>query len=165
MVIGSSGPSRGGKRLLHVPLLRRSATVRGASPISADIAEDVVREAVYARTDEIRESASIESEVAEADHRADVEQEELSKLIRVFASAGVADEDEAGEELRAQRERRDDAAEHAAQLRRALPPTRTAGARDMDDVELRDLIRALRTRAIVAPGRGRDRITVEFLSE
>ncbi len=83
----------------------------------------------------------------------------------MFASAGVTDEDEAGEELRAQRERRDQAAEHAEQLRRALPPTRTAGARDMDDVELRDLIRALRTRAIVAPGRGRDRITVEFLSE
>jgi hypothetical protein len=133
--------------------------------VSADLAENVVREAVYERTDEIRESASIESEVAEADRRADVEQEELSKLIRVFASAGVTDEDEAGEELRAQRERRDQAAEHAAQLRRALPPTRTAGARDLDDVELRDLIRALRTRAIVAPGRGRDRITVEFLSE
>ncbi len=133
--------------------------------ISATIAEEVVREAVYERTDEIRESASIEDEVAEAERRADVEQEALGKLIRVFASAGITDEGEAGEELRAQRERRDEAVEHAERLRKTLPPTRTAGARDMDDVELRDLIRALRTRAIVAPGRGRDRITVEFLSE
>jgi DNA invertase Pin-like site-specific DNA recombinase len=165
MVIGSSDPyGKGGQRYYMYRCPPTGDCPRRVS-ISADIAEEVVREAVYERTDQIRESASIESEVAEADRRADVEQEELSKLIRVFASAAVTDEEEAGEELRAARERRDQAAEHAAQLRRALPPTRTAGARDMDDVELRDLIRALRTRAIVAPGRGRDRITVEFLSK
>ena len=131
--------------------------------VSADLAESVVRDAVYERTDAIRESASIESEVAEAERRADVEKEKLDTMIQTLT--GLEDVGAAREQLLAQRERHDQAVDHAEQLRMTLPPMRTAGARDMDNAELRALIGALRTRAVVLPGRGRERITVEFLDE
>jgi DNA invertase Pin-like site-specific DNA recombinase len=132
--------------------------------ISSDVVEQVVREAVYERTDAIREDASLEAEVTEAERRADVELEKLNAMIMAFS--GLEDVAAAQEKLTAQRARADRAAEHAEQLRLALPPTRTAGARDLNDVELRNLIRALRTRATVSPGgRGASRISVEFLSE
>jgi DNA invertase Pin-like site-specific DNA recombinase len=128
--------------------------------ISAELAE---REAVYERTDEIRESASIERELDDADQQAKLEKEKLDTMIE--ALTGFEDSEKAREKLLAQRECYELAVERADELRRALPPTRTAGARDMNDAELRALIRALRTRAVVAPGRGPDRVTVEFLAE
>ena len=132
--------------------------------ISSDVVEHVVREAVYERTNAIREDASLEAEVAEAERRADVELGKLNAMIEAFS--GLEDVTAAQEKLTTQRERADREAEHAEQLRLVLPPTRTAGTRDLNDSELRNLIRALRTRATVSPGgRGAGRVSVEFLSE
>jgi site-specific DNA recombinase len=131
--------------------------------ISADLVEKVVRDAVYERTDEIRESASLEQELLDADRQVEIEKEKLDNMIEAFT--GLEDAEKVREKLFAQRELQEKAVARAEELRAALPSARTVGVRDMNDIELRELIQALRARAVVFPGRGSDRVTVEFLSK
>jgi hypothetical protein len=131
--------------------------------ISADIAEQVVVDAVRELLVGVSGSATVDDGVAEAER--DVEQAEqgLDAAVRAFDGLDV---DAARDRLLALRDERDHARERLAELQAAAVPTVTVTASgDWDALvldEQRAIIRAVIERATVAPGRGRDRITVEL---
>ena len=130
--------------------------------ISADVAERAVTEAVQELLAGIEGRASVESGVSEAADELARCQEALDKGIRTLA--GVEDEDAARERLQELRAARDQAQERHSELLAASAPAITVSAGDWDLLtqdERRALIRAVVERAVVSPGRGPDRITVE----
>jgi hypothetical protein len=109
--------------------------------------------------------ASVESGAGEAGEEVARAQEALDKAIRSFA--GLEDEEVARERLLELRAARDQARERHDELLAASAPAMTVGAGDWDLLTLderRALIRAVVDRAVVQPGRGSDRITVEARS-
>jgi site-specific DNA recombinase len=135
--------------------------------ISADIAEQVVSEAVRERLEGPRGTARLSDGLADAEREIEICERELDAAVRAFS--GLEDVDAARERLLELREARDRARERAAELREAAAPAVTVTASgDWDRLTLderRALIRAVVHRAVVGPGRGRDRITVELLGE
>jgi site-specific DNA recombinase len=130
--------------------------------ISADIAENVVVETVKELLTGIEGRASVESGVGEATEELARRQHALDEAIRTFA--GLEDEQAARERLRELRTARDRARDRHDELLAASAPAITVTAGDWDLLardERRALIRAVVERAVVSPGRGRDRISVE----
>jgi DNA invertase Pin-like site-specific DNA recombinase len=130
--------------------------------ISAEVAEREVVEAVQEILAGIEGRASLESGVEEAANELARRQDALDKTIRAFA--GLEEEQAARERLQELRTVRDEARERHDDLLAASAPAVTVSAGDWDLLTLgerRDLIRAVIERAVVAPGRGHDRITVE----
>ena len=130
--------------------------------ISAEVAERTVVEAVQDLLAGIEGRASVESGEGDAAEEVARAQDALDKAIRSFA--GLEDEEAARERLQELRAARDQARERHDELLAASAPAITVGAGDWDLLTLderRALIRAVVDRAVVRPGRGADRITVE----
>ena len=130
--------------------------------IAAEAAERAVVEAVEELLAGIEGKASVEGGVEEA--RADVDrcQDALDAAIRAFA--GLEDEAAARERLQELRAARDEARERHDDLLAASAPAITLRVGDWNLLtvdERRALIRAVIDRAVVSPGRGLDRITIE----
>lgn len=132
--------------------------------IAADIAERVVVEEVRELLDGVSGSATVADGVADAERAVEGAEKELDAAVRAFT--GLEDVDAARERLGELREQRDRARERRDELLAAAVPTVTVSASGDWDVltldEQRAIIRAVIERATVAPGRGRDRITVEL---
>jgi site-specific DNA recombinase len=130
--------------------------------IGAEIAESTIVEAVQELLAGIEGSASIESGVGEAADDVARRQDALDTAIRTFD--GLEGEDAAREKLRELREARDQARERHDELLAASAPAITVSAGDWDllsDEGKRDLIKAVIGAAVVRPGRGADRISIE----
>jgi hypothetical protein len=163
MVIGSTDQGRGSTRKRHY--FYRCPPI-GDCPqrvtISADIAEQVVVDAVRELLAGVSGSATVADGVAEAEREVELAERELDAAVRAFDGLDV---DAARERLLALRDERDGARERLAELQAAAAPTVTVTASGDWDVlnleEQRAIIRAVIERATVAPGRGRGRITVE----
>jgi site-specific DNA recombinase len=130
--------------------------------ISAEIAEQAVVEAVKELLAGIEGRASVESGAGEAAEELARRQDALDAAIRTFD--GLEGEDAAREKLRELREARDQARERHDELLAASAPAITVSAGDwnlLSDEGKRDLIKAVIGSAVVRPGRGSDRITIE----
>jgi site-specific DNA recombinase len=133
--------------------------------ISASVAERTVVDEVRELLAGIEGRASVESGVGEAAEDLAHRQEALDKAIRAFA--GLEDEQAARERLQELRAVRDEAQERHDELLDVAEPAITVSGGDWDLLTLderRALIRAVVDRAVVRPGRGSDRITVESRS-
>jgi DNA invertase Pin-like site-specific DNA recombinase len=130
--------------------------------ISADVAETAVLEAVKRYLSGMSGTASTDAGISAA--RADLEraEAELDAAVRAFS---VLDDVEAARERLAElRDARDAARDRLDELQAHVLPTVTVTADDWDMLTLdeqRGLIRAVVDRAVVAPGRGGNRVTVE----
>ena len=134
--------------------------------ISAEVAEAAVTEAVQALLADVEGRASVEDGSEAAAAELDVRQAELDAAIRAFSV--VADEPSAAERLAELRRARDEARERLADLVAATVPAVTVTAGDWPSLtidERRALVRATIAEAVVAPGRGHDRITVKPFGE
>jgi DNA invertase Pin-like site-specific DNA recombinase len=130
--------------------------------ISAEVAERTVVEAVQELLAGIEGRASVESGVGEAAEELARRQEALDKVLRAFE--GMEDEQAARARLQELRAARDQARERHDELLAAFAPAITVSAGDWNLLtvdERRALIRAVVERAVVSPGRGAHRITVE----
>jgi hypothetical protein len=134
--------------------------------ISAEVAEDTVVAAVQELLTGIEGRASVESCVGEAAEELSCRQEALDKAIRTFE--GLEDEQAARGRLQELRAARDQALARHDELLAASAPAISVSAGDWDVLtveERRALIRAVVASAVVSPGRGADRITVEPRSQ
>jgi site-specific DNA recombinase len=134
--------------------------------IGAEIAERVVVDEVKRLLRGIEGSASVESGVNEAGDELARRQNALDAAIRTFD--GLGDEQATRERLQELREGRDRARERHDELLAASAPAVTVTAGDWNDLTLdeqRALIRAVVGRAVVRPGRGADRLSVELFGQ
>jgi site-specific DNA recombinase len=130
--------------------------------ISANAAERVVVEAVQELLAGIEGRASVEGGTNDAAAELERRQEALDAAIRAFA--GLEDEAAARERLQELRAARDEAREIHDQLVAASAPAITVSGGDWNALKLderRALIVAVVDRAVVRPGRGSDRISIE----
>ena len=135
--------------------------------VSAELAEQVVAEAVRERLAGVRGKASVAGGIAEAERDVERREQELDAAVAAFT--GLEDVASARERLQALRTARDAARERLAELRAAAAPTVAVSAGgDWDAMTLderRALIRAVILRVDVAPGRGRERFSVRAFGE
>jgi site-specific DNA recombinase len=134
--------------------------------ISAEVAENTVVAAVQELLTGIEGRASVEGGVGEAAEELARRQEALDKAIRTFE--GFEDEQEARGRLQELRAARDQARERHDELLAASAPAISVSAGDWNVLtieERRALIRAVVDQAVVSPGRGADRVTVEPRSQ
>lgn len=135
--------------------------------VSADLADQVVIDAVRELLAGMRGSATVAQDADQAERDLERAEDELDAAVRAFT--GLEDVDAARERLLALREERDRARDRLAELQAAAAPAVTVTATGDWELltldEQRALIRAVVDRAVVAPGRGRDRITVEARGE
>jgi DNA invertase Pin-like site-specific DNA recombinase len=132
--------------------------------ISADIAERVVSEHVRVALADENGHASAEANIGEAEQALADAQGALDSALRAFDGF---DEPAARQRFLELRDARDAAQTHLDQLGGKKPAITINGAADWDALTLaerRALIRATVERAVVHPGRGADRITVEFFA-
>jgi DNA invertase Pin-like site-specific DNA recombinase len=130
--------------------------------ISAEVAEQTIADAVKSILKGMRGRASMDDGIRQAREEAERAEAELDKAVRAFS--GLDDVDAARERLNALREARDAARGRLDDLLAAVAPTVNISADDWDLLTLaeqRDLVRATIERALVAPGRGAERITIE----
>lgn len=130
--------------------------------ISADVAEAVVTAAVQDLLAGMRGTATISDGVADAERDLAAAEQELDAAVEAFT--GLEDVGSARARLTALRETRDQVRDRLDDLSATVLPAVALSADDWDDLTLgerRDLIRAVVDRAVVVPGRGPDRITVE----
>jgi hypothetical protein len=130
--------------------------------ISAEAAERAVVDAVRELLAGTEGRASVEGGIGEAADELARRQDALDKAIRTFE--GLEDEQAARERLQELRAARDEARERHDELLAASAPAITVSAGDWNLLTLeerRALIRAVIERAVVAPGRGADRISIE----
>ena len=156
MVVGTSQGQYGFYRCPPIGDCPRRVT------ISASVAEQAVVEAMQELLAGIEGRASVESGVSEAADELARRQDALDTAIRNLS--GFEDEAAARERLQELRAERDQARERHDELLAASAPAVTVGAGDWDLLtqdERRALIRAVVECAVVSPGRGPDRITVE----
>ncbi len=133
--------------------------------ISAEPVERLVEDAVREALKDAEGRASAESNVREAEDARERAQADLDAALRAFA--GLMDEPGAVERLGELREARDGAQARRDQLGGSRVVTVNAGA-DWDRLTLderRALIRATVERVTVAPGRGPDRVSVQFVGQ
>jgi site-specific DNA recombinase len=135
--------------------------------VSADLAEGVVVDAVREALEGMRGTATVADGATEAEQELERAEQELDAAVRAFS--GLEDVDAARDRLLELREARDGARDRLDELQAAAAPAVTITASGDWDVltldEQRALIRAVVDEAIVAPGRGRDRITVKTRGE
>jgi hypothetical protein len=164
MVIGSS--DQNGKRYFFYRCPPIGDCPRRVT-VAADLAESVVSEAVRDLLAGMRGSATVADGISGAERELELREQELDAAVRAFT--GLEDVDAARERLLALREERDQARDRLGELQAAAAPAVTVTATgDWDRLsvdERRALIVAVVDRATVAPGRGRDRITVEARGE
>jgi len=153
-----------------VPIYRCPASTSGDCPtratIGAEIAETVVVGAVREALSNVEGRASAESDAREADAALERAQADLDAAIRAFR--GLEDEAAARQKLAALREARDQTQVHADHLRGLHAALVLPVAADWDRLstdERRGFIRAVVSRAVVGPGRGASRISVELVGE
>ena len=130
--------------------------------ISADVADQTVIDAVKDILTGVTGTATTDSGIDAA--RAEVERTEGDLDAAVRAFSGLDDVAAAQERLTALRDARDDARDRLDDLQSTVAPAIHVTADDwelLNLIERRDLIRAVIARAVVAPGRGTERITVE----
>ena len=131
--------------------------------VSANLAEEVVVEAVQELLEGIRGTATVSEGAEHAERDLERVEQELDAAVRAFT--GLEDVDSARERLVALREARDVARDRLGELQAAAAPavavTATGDWNVLTLDEQRALIRAVVDRAVVGPGRGRERITVE----
>jgi DNA invertase Pin-like site-specific DNA recombinase len=130
--------------------------------IGAEIAERTVVEAVKELLTGIEGRASVEGGASEAADELARGQAALDAAVRAFD--GLGEEQAARERLQELRSARDAARERHDELVAASPAAITVSAGDwhlLTLAERRDLIRAVVERAVVSPGRGAERITIE----
>lgn len=159
-----TGTTRQGRRKTEYVFYRCSPV--GDCPrrvtISADVAEATVVEAVKTILSGVQGTASADAGIAAARAEADRAESELDAAVRAFS--GLDDVDAARERLASLRDARDNARDRLHELQENVLPVVTLTADDWEVLTLgerRDLIRAVVERAVVAPGRGDDRVTVE----
>jgi site-specific DNA recombinase len=131
--------------------------------ISAEKVEKAVVDKVKELVAGISGSASRDDGVVEAER--ELERAEAALDAAVLAFDGLDDVPAAREKLLALRETRDAARDRHDELRASVAPMVTVTASGDWDVltldEQRAIIRAVVGKVVIAPGRGRDRITVE----
>jgi site-specific DNA recombinase len=131
--------------------------------VSAELAERAVVDVVKERLAGVQGTASVADKTSDAARELELVEQRLDAAVRAFT--GLEDVDSARERLLELQAERDEARERLDELRAAASPALTLDAgRDFDSLSLdgqRALIRAVVDRAVVAPGRGSDRITVE----
>lgn len=130
------------------------------------IAEEAVVAEVRKALAGMRGRASTGGDARRAEAEAEEAQAALDHAIRAFSAAGVLDEPSAADELAELRRRRDEAVRRAEHLRGLSSVATVNPDADWDLLTLdeqRALIRAVVARAVVNPGRGPGRITVEFV--
>jgi DNA invertase Pin-like site-specific DNA recombinase len=131
--------------------------------IKADIAEQVVSDAVKVALADVEGRASAETSVREAEDELQRAQDALDGAIRTLAD--YADEPATKDTLDGLRAKRDAAEEQLERLGGTDAAVVVTAAGDWEDLTLeerRALIRATVKRAVVVPGKGRERITVEL---
>ena len=131
--------------------------------ISADLAERTIVAAVQELLDGTKGSARSNSRKVIKQAEADVEQidADMDKFVNAFDGFDVAAVRKRMSELQSERERRLD---RLAELKASAPADVTVTARDWDKLTLdeqRGLVKAVIARAVVAPGKGPERITIE----
>lgn len=130
--------------------------------ISANLAENVVTEAVQELLAGMEGTAAISDGVTSAERDLAAAEQELDAAVEAFT--GLEDVASARARLTALREARDEAHDRLADLSATVLPAIKLTASDWGELTLderRDLIRAVVDRAVVVPGRGADRVTVE----
>jgi hypothetical protein len=130
--------------------------------ISARRAEEAITEETKRLLRGMTGTASTDAGIAEAEE--DVTRAEAELDAAVIAFSGLDDVRSAQERLTALREAREEARERLEELRGLVAPVVTVSAEDWDELnigERRDLICAVIERAVVAPGRAADRLTIE----
>lgn len=135
--------------------------------ISAEIAEQVVTDAVRAALADLEGRASAQEHVRQAEREAERAQADLDAALRAFG--GLVDEPAAAERLAQLAGLRDRAAEHLEQLGGTRASLTINTATDWDRLTSdaqRTLIRAVVKQVTVAPGgKGADRISVELVGQ
>jgi Resolvase, N terminal domain/Recombinase zinc beta ribbon domain/Recombinase len=135
--------------------------------ISADIAEKVVSDEARRLLGDMSGAASVAEEIADAERTLDAIEERIKTAVWAFA--GLEDVSDTEDVLAKLRVERDSVRERVDELRAASAPAAALhGGRDWDRLTVdgrRDLIRAVVKSAVVRPGRGVDRITVESALE
>lgn len=130
--------------------------------ISADLAEQVVVDRVRELTEGIQEGSSLADEVTAAERGVDAAMQRRDSLIAILS--GLEDVEAAREQIQAASAELRRAEERATELRAAAVPALTVSTTgswdDLSFDEQRALTRAVVACALVAPGRGRDRVTV-----
>ena len=134
--------------------------------ISAELAERVVVDHVREQLEGMSGTASGDNAIADAERELERCEAELAAAVEAFS--GLDDIAAARQRLLELRDGRDQARDRVDELRAAAAPTITVTAGDWDLLTLdeqRALVRAVIDRAVVAPGRGADRITVHARGE
>jgi site-specific DNA recombinase len=132
--------------------------------ISAEMVETIVTEQVRAALADVEGRASAEQGAQEAARALERAQSDLEAALRVLSD--FDDEQAAKDRLSELRAARDAARERVEQLGGQRAAVVISGAGDWDQLSLaaqRELIRATVARVLVAPGRGDDRVTVDFV--
>jgi DNA invertase Pin-like site-specific DNA recombinase len=131
--------------------------------IAADVAEDFVVAETIRLCSEVSGRAHAAAEVEAARVALEAADSKLSNAIRTLASlSGEAATREVLDELQSDRDRAADALHRLAAL--STPALTLTTSADWDLLSFdarRDLIHAVISRAVVAPGRGSDRVTIE----
>jgi DNA invertase Pin-like site-specific DNA recombinase len=164
MVIGTTS-AHGGRRYWNYRCPPPSDCPRRAT-IAAGIVEEVVEEEVRRLLAGIKGRASAVSGVEAAARELERRQAELDSATRIALGAGISDEASALERLSELREARDEAAGRLEELSAATDASALVidAERDWSLLTLeerRALIRAVVAQAVVSPGRGPNRVTVE----
>ncbi len=134
--------------------------------ISADLAEQVVVDAVRAALANVEGRASMESNAREAEEALTRAQANLDAALLAFE--GFDDEGAARERLLALKQQRDSARERVDRLGGERATLTMNANTDWDRLSLdarRQIIRATVDRATVKPGRGASRVSVELFGE
>jgi site-specific DNA recombinase len=134
--------------------------------VSADLAEDVVVAKTKKLLEGLRGRADMADEISGAEQALEAIEDRIKAAVRAFA--GLEDVSDTHEVLDELREQRDQARARVEELQLAAPARTVVASDDWDSLSLegqRALIRLVVDRALVAPGRGRNRITVEPRSE
>lgn len=158
--------SRGGGGGRKYPIYRcGNKTCQQPVSISAERVERTVIAAVQEALSDVQGRASADSGAQEAQEAAERAQTDLDAAVRAFG--GLDDEVAVRRRLLELREVRDTARERADRLR-GQRSALTVSISDWDRLSLdgrRAIISAVVERVTVTPGRGADRIAVEFFSE
>jgi hypothetical protein len=130
--------------------------------ISADLAELAVTDAVQKILAGMEGTATRDDDLEAARQEAERTEKELEGAVLAFST--LDDVQVAQERLTALREARDAARDRLDDLQASVAPTVKVTADDWEILTLgeqRDLIRSVIDRAVVAPGRGGERVTIE----
>jgi DNA invertase Pin-like site-specific DNA recombinase len=152
------------------PMYRCGSHVGDSCPrpvtISAPLVEQIVTDEVREALADVEGRASAEQGVREAAQALERAQADLDAAIRAFS--GLEAEAAAVERLAELRRVRDEAQDRVDRLGGQRASVTITAGKDWDRLSLaarRALVRAVVDRAEVAPGRGRDRVTVYLVGE